>query len=273
VVGKVLGVSRSASTTFNVTSVARPEIALSKTSGKYNGVVGVVGSTFTPNSQVTLLWDGDAVGEGTTDASGAASLAFNVPLAVFGEHTVTLRDAEGRADSATYRVIPRILLNETSGSTDARLRVYFYGFAAGERVEVRWHETDSTGSDYEVLTVITVASNGRASSLIDIPADTDAGAHRVVGKVLGVSRSASTTFVVTEVEPAEAPEEGTTTATPAASPTVEVTPTATPEVTETVVPTETSVPEETLSPTVTPTETAMPEATPSATEESGHHGG
>lgn len=232
-----------------------PAIALSRTKGKFNGVVDVTATGFTPGSQLTLKWDGVDLVTGVAGADGSAVIRFRVPLAVYGYHDVSLHDTQGRFASATFKVIPRILLNETSGPIDTKLRVYFYGFASGEQVEVRWYQTSTS---YVVLTRITIASNGRGSSLIQIPAKTSLGPHKVVGKVIGVSRSASTTFTVTGVTAAEA---DASEATPSPTTTLEPTVEATPSVTETPVATETMVATE------TPAATEEPTLTPEPTEE------
>jgi hypothetical protein len=138
---------------------------------------------------------------------------------------------------------------------------------------VRWHATDSTSSSYQVVKRITVASNGRASALLPIPSSATPGAHRIVGKVVGVSRSASTTFTLTGVQAAGEEEETTATpgrTMPTATPTVSATTEATVEATQ--VPTEapTETPEPTLEPTMTPTPTpteAPPTEEPAESQE------
>jgi hypothetical protein len=121
---------------------------------------------------------------GTTNGAGSVTLGFRTPLEPLGNYEVTARDASGNQAVDILRVIPRILLNETSGPTDTNLRVYFYGFGPGDRIDVRWHSGSTRDSSFRVLTTIRVASNGRASSLITIPSNTGLGDRLVVGKVV-----------------------------------------------------------------------------------------
>ena len=241
-----------------------PRVTLDKEKSKFNGPVVATLTNFAPNSSVTLRWprayeitsgpnDGDfttLLASGMTDGSGRATLTFRTPLEPLGDYKITARDPSGGKAEATLRVIPRIMLNETEGPTSTTLRVYFYGFGPGDRIDVRWHADASASSSYRVLKTITVASNGRASSIVTIPSNTGTGARLVVGKVVGVSRSASTPF---EVTVGGASTDGTATPTG----------TATPVTTPTSEPTETPVaePTETATPEPVPTETAIPEPT------------
>lgn len=265
-----------------------PELTLSKDKSKYNGPVEATVTGLKPNASVTLRWprefeitsgpnDGQftsLLASSTADANGRATFSFRTPLEPYGDYRVTARDASGGSASDTLRVIPRILLNETGGPTNTRLRVYFYGFAPSERIEVRWHSGATIGSSLQVIKTLTVASNGRASSIVTIPPSTGTGSHMVVGKVIGVSRSASTPFEVTvgggSVDDAPATPTRTVTAEATATVTPEVTPTetatATPVATETPEPTATSSPEPapTETPTPEPTETPIPNGSPVA---------
>jgi hypothetical protein len=147
------------------------------------------------------------------------------------------------------------------------IRVYYYGFAPNERIEIRWHPNTSSAS-YEVLKIATVAENGRASTLVVIPISSKVGDHKIVGKVIGVSRSASTTFEVTGVAAAEEPD---VTETPTPSPTATVAatptfaPTVTPAVTPTSVPTEVPIATPTVEPTMVIEPTPMPTPVPAET--------
>ncbi|MCC6790708.1 MAG: peptidoglycan DD-metalloendopeptidase family protein [Thermomicrobiales bacterium] len=264
-----------------------PVLTLDKEKSKYNGWVTARLSGFAPNSSVTLSWprryeitsgpdDGQfttILATGITDAGGRLTLRFRTPLEPVGDYTVTAKGAGNRDDTAILRVSPRIMLNETEGPAETRLRVYFYGFGPNEEIEVRWHTNNSTSSSYDVVQRITVADNGRASALVPIPRGESAGDHRIVGKVIGVSRSASTTFTLTRVAAAEmvdatpTPGRGMPTATPTAGPTQEVTVTPSPTVEPTSMPEPTATPtaEPTIEPTPTPTPTPLsPEPTPTA---------
>jgi hypothetical protein len=196
--GSVVGKSRSASTTFIVTEPAVPGVvSLSKTKSKYNGVIGVGLSTFTPNRVITLRWpDGTVLATVTADGNGSAVTSFRTPLAPYGTYSIEGRDSAGRIGNAELSVIPRIMLApEDSGPVGYRFRVYFYGFSAGEQVQIQWYDTN--GTSYHVLKTVSIADNGRGTSLVYVPTGAALGDHMIRGKVIGVNRSASTKFVVT----------------------------------------------------------------------------
>ena len=259
--------------TNTATAIAgEPTISLNKTKSKFNGVVTVTLSGYAPLSNVTVTWqDGRVLATKQVDASGNGSTTFRTPMVPLGNYTVTGRDGTGRSDETSLRVIPRILLGDTSGPEGLRTGVHLYGFDPGNRVEVRWYNL--AGTSYEVLAVETIASTGRGQTPIFVPEGTGAGTHRVVAKVIGISRSVSTTFEVTG--PAAA-QESIETPTAAATATIEAsaeatssaetgTPVANPTGDATTEPTAEVTTEPTLEPTVEPT--ATEEVEPTATEE------
>ena len=232
---------------------ATPVIVLSKTKSKFNGVVTANLSGFAPNSAVTLRWpDGTVMATATVDRAGTGAAMFRTPLVPYGTYRIAARDPSGNIASASLSVIPRILLNESEGPTTTRLRVYLYGFKAGEHVEVRWYTSD--GSSYEVITTLGIAADGRGSSLVTIPAATAVDAHRVVGRVVGVARSASTTFTVTAGVAGSGLDDPAVTASGTPGPS-----------TPTVMATGTATPGASSSPTPEPSPTTEPAATATAT--------
>jgi hypothetical protein len=225
-------------------------VTLDKEKSKYNGWVTATVTGFAPNTAVNVRWPGGTLlVQITTDATGAGSGRFRTPLVPLGDYTVSAIGG-GVSARTTLRVIPRIMLApDDSGPTGFRFRVYYYGFSPGERVEVQWYTT--AGTTFEVLKTVTIADNGRGSTILYVPATAPTGKHMIRGKVIGVSRSASTTFTVTGPGIAAAP-----TATPSPTPTEP----ATPEPTETPIPAASPVIEET--PTAPPTPEVLPTETP-----------
>jgi len=277
---EILGYAERTTTTPTRTStppLARPEVVLSKAKSKYNGAVVATLSGFTSGAVVTLAWpDGTVVATATADGTGAGGTTFRTPLVPYGTYRLTARDTAGKTTTASLSVIPRILLNETAGPATTRLRVYLYGFSPGERVDVRWYTTD--GASFAVVKTIAIADNGRGSSVVVIPATAGVGAHKVMGRVIGVARSASTSFAVTAgagasgldaptVTATATPDSDTPTVTATITATVEGASSPTPELSPTPEPSPTPKPTATVSPTATPTiEPTVPaSATPSTT--------
>jgi hypothetical protein len=240
-----------------------PTLTLSKKASKYNGIVNATMSGFAPNSAVTLTWPGGTVlAQVTSDGVGTATASFRTPLVQLGNYTVRATDSSGRSASAVLRVIPRIkLAPEASGPTGYRFRVYFYGFSAGERVQVQWFTT--SGSSYQVLKTVAIADNGRASTIVYVPRSATVGGHLVRGRVIGISRSASTTFTVTGVGVSEVP---TPTPTPTRTATVTPQPTATPPLEETATPEPTETATATPAPIIEETPTPEPTVDPGTPE-------
>jgi hypothetical protein len=261
--GSVIGVSRSASTVFTVTAPPPPaEMVLSKEKSKYNGWIAATLSGFAPNEAIDLRWsDGTVLSSVAADGNGDAVAGFRTPLVALGTYEVDARGAGGRTATAELRVIPRIMLApESAGPTGYRFRVYFYGFASGERVRILW-ATNTSAGEVELDTV-TIAENGRASKIVFVPDDATRGEHTIRGRVIGVSRSASTTFTVTGVGAAGEPTATfTATPTPEVAPTATFAPSPTPIATPTVAPTPTPTP----MPTTEPTPTELPTLEPTAT--------
>jgi hypothetical protein len=174
-----------------------PVLTLSKTKSKFNGWVVATMTGFSADSPVTLRWDdGTVLTSTTSDGSGNATASFRTPLVPYGDYTVTAKDGEGNSADAPLRVIPRIMLApDDSGPVGFRFRVYLYGFSPGNQVQVRWYDTN--GTTYHTLGTLTIADNGRASKIFYVPSYGTTGKHTIRAKVIGLSRSVTTTFTVT----------------------------------------------------------------------------
>lgn len=175
-----------------------PAIALDKDKSKYNGWVKADLQGFTPGDTVTVKWpDGTVLASGAVGSNGKVATGFRTPLDPLGDYKVTVADQHGKKASTMLRVIPRILVGlDSVGPVGDIYRVYFYGFAPGDTVEVKWYNSSQTS--YQVVTTLTVADNGRAvSTRLYVPKGSTVGDHWLVGDVVGVARSASTYFTVT----------------------------------------------------------------------------
>ncbi len=255
----------TASDTVVVTVLGPSTVTLSKAKSKYNGPITVTLSGYTPGSTVTVRWsDNTVLATATMNSAGAGTTSFRTPLVAYGTYTVYATDTSNRQDSTSLSVIPRIKLTEYAGPVGSVIRVYFYGFSAGEQVQVQWY-TSTTSTSFKVLKTVTIASNGRATTLITIPNGSAIGDHKIAGKVIGVSRSASDTYKVTAPGSSEEPT-ATPSATATASATPEPTGTATPEPTSTGTPEPTATVEPSPEPTGTPepSPTEVPNASPVA---------
>lgn len=244
-------------------------MVLDKTSGKYNGWVTATLSRFAPGKRIYLSFNGAALTSIVADGGGNAIVSFRTPLAPYGDAVIRARTGDKAHDVQTvFRVIPRVLLSESTAQRGQVLKVYLYGYAIGERVEVQFN---TTGSAYVVLGTATIASNGRGAVLVTIPASSSYGSHTIRGKVIGVSRSATAPITIepaADLAPTQTPTPAPTmTPSPTLAPTITGTPTLAPTQTETASPTITPEPTWTETTTSTPAESATPAATESATAE------
>jgi plastocyanin len=241
-----------------------PTISLDKAKSKYNGTVKVALAGFAPNELITVTWpDSTRLLQVNADSSGHAAGSFRTPLSPLGTYTVTARDADGHSAKTTLRVIPRIMLAPSStGPVGTQFRVYFYGFGAGDQVNIRWWVPD--GTHFQILKTVSIASTGRASTLVNVPSGSAVGAHQISGNVVGISRSASTTYTVTPTVASRA--ETPTASVPPPTATAQPTGTPTELPTSTPLATNTTTPVATLSPTSTDTPALVATDTPTPAE-------
>jgi hypothetical protein len=194
-VGEGMNFTAATGTMQSLEVVPPPVLSLSRESSGYNGWVNATMTGFAPNSAVTLTWDDHlALGSATTDGEGTAEISFRAPLDVYGAHTVTASDGAVSAE-ATLSITTRIKLTETEGPVGTVMRVYLYGYAAGDQVAIRFYS--ATGRSAQIITTITIADNGRATALIKVPHTTVMGPRKVTGIVFGADRESMTMFTVT----------------------------------------------------------------------------
>jgi plastocyanin len=253
--GVIRVVSGGPTPTKTATPIA-PSITLDKEKSKYNGGVKATLAGFTPGKAITVTWpDGIKLLQLTASTSGKASGTFRTPLSPLGNYKVTAKDANGKTASTTLRVIPRIMLAPADeGPVGTVFRVYFYGFSPGDVVKIRWYAPD--GVSFQVLATVEIADNGRASKLVTVPTGSALGGHKISGNVVGISRSAPTTFTVTASGASSAED---ATASPTQSPSPTTTEPSPP--TETSIPTATDIPTATETPAPVETETPIPTPT------------
>ncbi|HRA47715.1 MAG TPA: discoidin domain-containing protein, partial [Thermomicrobiales bacterium] len=170
-------------------------LVLDKEKSKFNGWVAATMSGFTPGKVVTLYWaDRTVLGTATVSGSGAASFSFRTPLVPLGTYTLLAKDTSGMSDTETLRVIPRVNLTVFEGNPGLGIRVYFYGYAEGDKVNINWMGSD--GVTITTLGTADVAANGRGSLVVNIPWSSEVGTHLIVGDVADENRSASISFTL-----------------------------------------------------------------------------
>ena len=140
-------------------------------------------TNFTPGSEIAIRWeDGRVLRTARADSTGRARVSFHTPSAPYGSHVVTAEDAAGLRSTTRLSIIPRVKLTRETVPFGADLRVYLYGFAADQFVEV--HVAHEDGTTSEVLGTVTTDSQGSASVRITLPTIWHPGASTVVARAV-----------------------------------------------------------------------------------------
>ncbi|MCX8173543.1 MAG: Ig-like domain-containing protein [Thermoplasmata archaeon] len=149
-----------------------PEISVVPASGTVGSTVAITGTGFSGNSIASIYWDGtNTYRSERTAQNGSFNLAFTVPDAAFGPHTIGARDIGGVTASAQYSVIPSIELSRTSGRVGDTFTVFCHGFAPSSPVTLVW---DNVSTIYYSMTTDT----GFAEIYSNVP-DCHAGPHEI----------------------------------------------------------------------------------------------
>ncbi len=151
-----------------------PHIYISPNSGFVGTNVMINGTSFSPNTSVTIYWDGTIITTTNTNTTGYFSTIFSVPHSVYGYHTVTAVDANGSSASANYRVLAHIIISKNSGYVFDNITVQGNGFSGDSAVYIYW---DSVDTQRSMLT----NSVGDFTLTFQIPEGT-AGIHTIYGE-------------------------------------------------------------------------------------------
>ncbi len=132
-------------------TVLTPGIGLSEVLGPVGTVLTVRAQGFHANRVVNLYFNSVLLGTVTAGATGQFTVEVSVPERPAGPHVILARNAEGHSASVQFEIVPRIVLDRTSGVVGDILKVGGQGFAAGVAVlfnfeEVAFARSSDTGS-------------------------------------------------------------------------------------------------------------------------------
>jgi hypothetical protein len=134
---------------FAVASRA-PVIELSQISGNPGTTVIVTGTGFAFSSTITVKFDGTAQTTSpstiTSSSGGSFTATFTIPFSTVGDHTVKAIDASSNQASATFTVIPSIMIFPTSGPVGTIVTVSGQGFAASSKITITYDGAQQTTS-------------------------------------------------------------------------------------------------------------------------------
>ncbi|MGH2531828.1 MAG: M23 family metallopeptidase [Thermomicrobiales bacterium] len=144
------------------------EVRLNTTAGNVGAGVTATGSGMGANETVRIYWDtqsSTAIASTTANGSGAFSVAFNVPEATGGNHTVIARGASTtRRTTATFRVNPALVRAPYQGPPGTPIDVTVRGFGGNETVRLTF--ISATGP---VLGTTTTNARGTGTLRITMP--------------------------------------------------------------------------------------------------------
>jgi len=169
---------KTATATFKVLLLGT--ITISPTSGSLGATITVTGSSFNPNSAITIKFDATILPTtpaAITTTSGTFTATITIPLtASSGTHTITVTDASGAFGSATFSVAVGIItLSPALGTTGTAVQVTGSNFAANTAVHLKFDKiTVETASS-----VVTGTSGGFIVTFY-VPAGVTGGNHTVI---------------------------------------------------------------------------------------------
>jgi hypothetical protein len=177
-------------------AVTAPLVSLSPVSATISSgtAVTVSGSGFAPNSEVTILFDGNIVGTNpsriTTTSTGTFTATFAVPIAAsLGSHTIRV-ESNGDSAVAGFNIVGRasaISLSSTGVKPGSPITVSGSGFTPNTSITVML--------DNSILATSMSTSSGSFFVAINMPINMAPGSH-VVSASDGINRASSTVMAI-----------------------------------------------------------------------------
>ena len=128
-------------------------IMLTPVSGSFDNKVTVVGDGFAQFSNVTLWFEGVDVTPDSvphTNNLGSFQVSFNVPNKPSGTYTFAVSDMTGNTVKTSFDVVPKIVLQPTSGIPSAFVYLIGYGFGSSVNATVHFGSVDVTNYPYSM---------------------------------------------------------------------------------------------------------------------------
>ncbi len=173
-------------------AVTAPLVSLSPVSATISSgtPVTVSGSGFAPNSEVTILFDGNIVGTNpsriTTTTTGTFTATFAVPAtASLGGHTIRV-ESNGDSGIASFNIVGRvsaITLSSTGVASGSPITVSGSGFIPNTSITVKF--------DNSILATTMSSSSGSFLVAINMPINMAPGSH-IVSASDGINSASST---------------------------------------------------------------------------------
>jgi len=135
----------SATTISDKYFTVKPKVTLTPASGHIGTSLSVSGSGFSANRVVSIKYEATQVATATSDSEGSFSASFSAPRGSYGEHTVTVRDAQGNSGSAKFTTVrPKVRLAPSAGHVGISVTLSGDGFASNQTVTIKYDDTQVT---------------------------------------------------------------------------------------------------------------------------------
>ncbi|HEX5164159.1 MAG TPA: S8 family serine peptidase [Thermomicrobiales bacterium] len=158
-----------------------PSLVASPTSARVGSKITLTLSAFMPDEQVTINWyDADVVtpiGSITASSVGSATISFNAPETIGGDHLVEAVGDQGTVVARNVKITPRVQVSPTGIKVGEPMTVDLTGYGPNEVVTIDWY---TTTSEYVQIGAVTVGPNGSGTLTTPVP-DATYGSHRVRG--------------------------------------------------------------------------------------------
>jgi hypothetical protein len=172
---------KTASATFNV--LLSGKITLSPDTGNRGASITVTGSDFSPNSQITIKFEGTTLATTpalvTTSSTGTFTATIKIPVTPdTGPKTITATDASGRIGTAIFTIAAGgvITLSPNTGTSGTEVTVTGSNFNANSQIRIEFNEILVTTRPSSVIT----GEDGRFTAKFDVPAGIGVGVHLVI---------------------------------------------------------------------------------------------
>jgi hypothetical protein len=207
------------------TAVAQPGLSLSSTSGLPGATITANGQGFQAGETVDVTFNGQSVGQPTTNNGGTWSLSFKVPSMGPGEYGMLAKGrASGTTASASFTINQggaTLAFSPEQAAPGTTLTVTGMGFQAGESVDLSFNGP--------TVATATADTNGQVTWTFTVPT-LGAGQYGVTATGQTSGQVVNTTFTVvagaTPVATTAPAPAATATASPVASPTAAAVPNA-----------------------------------------------
>lgn len=118
-----------------------PKVTLTPAEGHVGTSLSVSGSGFAGSKSVTIKYNATQIATTTSNSKGSFSASFSAPKGLYGEHTVTARDALANKASANFTTVrPKVMLTPSEGYVGISVTFSGEDFAPNQAVTIKYND-------------------------------------------------------------------------------------------------------------------------------------